>query len=60
MKETTHANATAKTAFGCRKGLTVVPLIGAYSIPVGRLAAARFGACRACLPRLCLPGWGGR
>jgi hypothetical protein len=28
MNDTTQANATANTAFGCRKGLATVPLIG--------------------------------
>src|SRR4029077_19086273 len=28
MNETTQANATAKTAFGCRNGLATEPLIG--------------------------------
>src|SRR5215469_577819 len=37
MKETTHAKATAKTAFGCRKGLATVPLILCTIQPAGML-----------------------
>ncbi len=37
MKDTTQANATAKTAFGCRNGLVAVPVIGTPSKRLARL-----------------------
>ncbi len=45
MKDTTQAKATAKTAFGCRKGLAAVPLIGLVLHSGQAAAAARPSAC---------------